>query len=78
MGVTGEKEFAKSSRLIAEAISESAAASIILGGDTSDFAFSLKERNPKLKFSVASNGGVSALELMLGKKLPGLDILAEK
>ncbi|MCL2371596.1 phosphoglycerate kinase [Candidatus Saccharibacteria bacterium] len=78
VGMVEEPEFAESSRVIAEAIGESQVQSLILGGDTAGFVISLQEHNPKLRYSLISTGGGSALELILGKELPGITALPDK
>jgi len=80
-GVVGkieEKEFATASKLIAEAIGRGNAKSIILGGDTASFVVGLQERDPSLEYTLISTGGGSALEMILGKKLPGIAALQDK
>ncbi|MDR0979699.1 MAG: phosphoglycerate kinase [Candidatus Nomurabacteria bacterium] len=80
-GVVGKVEemgFSKASRQIAEAIGDSRATSLILGGDTAGFVLGLQEREPSLKYTLISTGGGSALELILGKKMPGIDVLPDK
>jgi phosphoglycerate kinase len=78
VGKVEEPEFARSSRLIAEAIGQSPTKSLILGGDTASFVIELQEQNPQLEYTLISTGGGSALELILGKRLPGIDALPNK
>jgi phosphoglycerate kinase len=78
VGKVEDKGFDESSKRIAEAIGLAHATSLILGGDTSSFVLALLDRNPELKYTLISTGGGSALELILGKKLPGLDALPNK
>ncbi|MCL2002076.1 phosphoglycerate kinase [Candidatus Saccharibacteria bacterium] len=78
VGKVEEREFAEASKVIAEEIGLSDVTSLILGGDTSSFVLDLKTHDPELEYTLVSTGGGSALELILGKKLPGLDALPNK
>jgi len=78
VGKVEEAEFAKASRLIAEAIGQSPVQSLILGGDTASFVIELQAHDARLEYSLISTGGGSALELILGKKLPGIEALPNK
>ncbi|OGL32416.1 phosphoglycerate kinase, partial [Candidatus Saccharibacteria bacterium RIFCSPHIGHO2_12_FULL_42_8] len=48
--------------------------SIIGGGDTADFVLDWDKQNGK-SFSLVSTGGGASLDLMSGKKLPGVEAL---
>lgn len=78
VGKVEDKGFDEASKKIAEAIGLSGATSLILGGDTASFVLALANRDPELKYTLISTGGGSALELIIGKKLPGLDVLPDK
>jgi len=78
VGKAEDKVFARASKLIAEEIGRNDAESIIIGGCTSEFVLALLERNPRLDISLYSTGGCSALGLILGNKLPGLEALLDK
>lgn len=67
---TGEGR--KGSEVLAKAISESGAHTIVGGGDTLEF---LKEINLLNKFSFFSTGGGAMLSFLSGEKLPGLEAL---
>ncbi len=75
LGVTEEPAFAKASEDLANRIINSGATSIVGGGDTAGFVDSKGLHD---KFSFVSTGGGASLELMSGKKLPGVEALADK
>lgn len=77
LGYTELSEFARGSRLVAEAIADSAVTSIIGGGDTTGFIYSRGEEFAK-RFTHVSTGGGASLDLMSGKKLPGIEALEDK
>lgn len=68
-------KFAEASMVIAHKIAESGATSIVGGGDTANF---IREYEMTDKFSFISTGGGASLELMAGRKLPGLEALLDK
>lgn len=74
-GLTEIAEFASGSLELARCLAESKAASVIGGGDTADFIDSAGLHE---KFDLVSTGGGAALELMAGKKLPGVEALLDK
>jgi phosphoglycerate kinase len=78
VGKVEDKEFAESSQKVAEAIGKSGATSLILGGDTASFVIEMANREKSLEYSLVSTGGGSALELILGKKLPGIEALPNR
>ena len=51
------------------------AETVICGGDTTGFVENLMKDHPNLKYSLVSTGGGAALELLAGKKLPGLEVI---
>jgi phosphoglycerate kinase len=75
MGIAEVPEFAKGSQLLADAIIESGATSLIGGGDTAAF---VDQAGIKDKFTFVSTGGGASLELMSGKTLPGLAALRDR
>lgn len=73
LGITEVPAFAHHSRQLAENIIESGAKCIIGGGDTAAF---IDSEGLHDKFSWVSTGGGASLELMAGRELPGLKVLA--
>jgi phosphoglycerate kinase len=75
MGITEIPAFAGGSIKLARLIADSAANSLIGGGDTAAFidAAGLHDQ-----FGFVSTGGGASLELMAGKKLPGVEALLDK
>ena len=72
MGLFEKAKFAKGSRIIAEAIAESNAFSVVGGGETTDIIQKIGLAN---KFSFVSTGGGAMLDFLSGKKLPALQAL---
>ena len=54
------------------------AETIVCGGDTTGFVENLMLEHSNLKYSLVSTGGGAALEFLLGKKLPGIEVLETK
>ncbi len=75
LGIAEQPEFAKASEDLAQRIIKSSATSIIGGGDTAAFVDNAGLAD---KFSFVSTGGGASLELMSGKKLPGVEALLGK
>ncbi len=79
-GTLGYAEFAEfshgSARLALELATHPNIASIIGGGDTADFALKW-DGNGGESFTHVSTGGGASLELMAGKKLPGVECLLD-
>ncbi len=72
LGITEIRDFAHGTRLLAEAIIESGAESIVGGGETAAF---VDQEGLHDKFTWISTGGGASLELMAGNELPGLKAL---
>ena len=72
MGYFEEKEFAKGSYAVANAIIESGAFSIVGGGETTTI---ISKMGNFEKFGFVSTGGGAMLEFLAGKKLPGITAL---
>jgi len=75
MGVFEMKPFAKGTYEIAEAVANSAAVSIIGGGDT---VAAVEQSGLTEKINHISTGGGASLEFLEGKELPGVKVLADK
>ncbi len=77
-GTLGRAEvpaFAKASESLAHAMISSDAKTIVGGGDTAAY---VDKANLHSHFSFVSTGGGASLELLAGKKLPGIEILMQK
>lgn len=75
MGVFEKEQFKKGSVEIAKVIASCDALKIVGGGDS---VSAIKVANVEDKISHISTGGGASLELIAGKKLPGVEILYEK
>ncbi len=79
LGMTELSKFAASSEMMAEALSKQHGSTevIIGGGDTADFVLDWLAKHPGGRFSHISTGGGACLELLSGKKLPGVEALMD-
>ena len=78
LGMVEDPRFARSSHDVAVALGSSDAKTIVGGGDTTGFVESVLKDEPDLTFDLVSTGGGASLELLSGKKLPGLEILEDR
>lgn len=75
LGMAELPAFAKASDSMAHAMISSDAQTIVGGGDTAAF---VDDNNLHSHFSFVSTGGGASLELLAGKKLPGIEVLLKK
>ena len=75
MGVFEMDAFAKGTEVVAKAVADSSATSIVGGGDS---IAALKKTGLSDKISHISTGGGASLEFLEGKVLPGIAALADK
>ena len=75
IGVFEYGQFGEGTRVLAEAVAESPAFSLAGGGDT---IAALEKYGVASNISYISTGGGAFLEMMEGKKLPGVEILKRK
>ena len=79
MGKAEDPAYATASTIVAEMMGEKEdAETIVCGGDTTGFVENLMVEHPGLKYSLVSTGGGAALEFLLGKKLPGIEVIETK
>ncbi len=74
MGLFEKKPFSKGTFAVAQAMANSHAFTVVGGGDS---AAAVKEAGPEIakKMKHISTGGGASLELIEGKKLPGIEVL---
>ena len=77
LGLVEKPEYAVASHAVAEALGRSDAEVIIGGGDTAAYVESVLAEEPDLHFALISTGGGASLELLTGKKLPGVEVLQD-
>ena len=75
LGVIEKKPFDRASEILAKAVAQSKAYSIIGGGDTAAFA---RKLGLEKKFNYVSTGGGAMLEYLANETLPGIDALNKK
>ena len=79
LGKVEDERFAEGSLAVALALGRRRdCVSVIGGGDTAAFVESIKKDNDELEYSLISTGGGASLELLSGKKLPGLEVLLDR
>lgn len=75
VGVFELKGFSKGTKELCEIISKIDATTIIGGGDTSSAIINMGYKD---KFTHISTGGGASLEMLEGKKLPGIEVINDK
>ena len=79
LGMVEDPRFAKASLAVALALGKRQDCfSVIGGGDTAGFVEAVKKDNDQLEYNLISTGGGASLELLSGKKLPGLEVLQDR
>lgn len=75
VGVFENEKYAYGTKSLCEILAESNAKTIIGGGDTASAAINFGFKD---KFTHISTGGGASLELLEGKKLPGIEVINDK
>ena len=76
LGKAEDPAYATASTIVAEMLGEKEdAETVICGGDTTGFVENLMDDHKNLKYSLVSTGGGAALEFLLGRDLPGLNVI---
>ncbi len=79
LGKAEDPAYATSSTEVAKILGEAKGVeTVICGGDTTGFVDELLQEYPDLKYSLISTGGGAALEFLLGKELPGIEVIETK
>lgn len=79
LGMVEDPRFAKASQMTAMALGKRKDCfTVIGGGDTAGFVESVMKNNEGLEYNLISTGGGASLELLSGKKLPGLEALQDR
>ncbi|MBR3322997.1 phosphoglycerate kinase [Candidatus Saccharibacteria bacterium] len=78
LGMVEDERYSHASLAVARAMGESHDMTIVGGGDTTSFVEKVLKTNGELTFNLISTGGGACLELLSGKKLPGLEVLQDK
>ncbi|MBQ9684246.1 phosphoglycerate kinase [Candidatus Saccharibacteria bacterium] len=79
LGMVEDPRFAKASQMTAMALGKRKDCfTVIGGGDTAGFVESVMKENEGLEYNLISTGGGASLELLSGKKLPGLEVLQDR
>ncbi|PID32795.1 phosphoglycerate kinase [Candidatus Saccharibacteria bacterium] len=77
LGYTDIEQFSIGSQSLAKTLASSDIRSIIGGGDTVGFITSRSEFDPERDFTHVSTGGGASIDLIAGKKLPGVESLLD-
>ncbi len=75
VGYSELEHFSKGTKALCEIIASTSAYTVVGGGDTAAAVIKMGYKN---KFSHISTGGGASLELLEGKKLPGIEIIDDK
>ena len=73
-----DPRYANGSLAVATEMGISDATTIIGGGDTAGYVETVLADNPELDYTLVSTGGGASLDLLSGKKLPGLEVLRNR
>jgi phosphoglycerate kinase len=73
MGVFEKEEFAEGTRVVARAVADSEAVSIVGGGESVE---AVNQSGSADRISHISTGGGASLEFISGQSLPGIEILS--